>query len=118
MSAPRSRVAAIFALGVLIGCASTGDPENTSPESSTDSALPSSALHEDSKTPITCDEWPDLSEDIQLRLVSDALVKSGNAPATDATVSKVRKIVDAECEAVPHTVVYEVATRAATSEVD
>src|SRR5687768_13935471 len=108
-------LASMFALAFLTGCASNDEPGNTSPESS-DSALPNIALHEDSKTPITCDEWPGLSDDIQDELVSHALVKSGKAPATDAKVSKAREIVHAECEVVPQSVVYEVATRAAMSE--
>ena len=116
MKGPKLPVAGMFALAVLTGCASTDEPENTSPESSADSGLPNIALHEDSNTPITCDEWPDLSDDIQHGLVSHVLVKSGKAPATDAKVSKAREIVAAECEAVPQSVVYEVAMRAAMSE--
>ena len=116
MKAPAFPLASMFALAVLTGCASNDEPGNTSPESSADSGLPNIALHEDSNTPITCDEWPDLSDDIQHGLVSYALVKSGKAPATDAKVSKAREIVHAECEAVPQSVVYEVATRAAMSE--
>ena len=116
MKAPAFPLASIFALAVLTGCASNDEPGDTSPESSADSGLPSIALHEDSKTPITCDEWPDLSVGIQQGLVSYALEKSGKAPATDAKVSKAREIVHAECEVAPQSVVYEVAMRAAMSE--
>ncbi len=115
MNAPMLPVAATFALTVLTGCGSN-DEQGNAPSESSDSGLPSIALHQDSNTPITCDEWPELSDDIQHELVSHAIGESGKAPATDVKVSKARKIVDAECKVVPQSVAYEIATRAAMSE--
>lgn len=119
MKTPRSSlVAAMCAVAVLTACTSTDEP-GTEPKSSgsgSESDLPDIALHEDGKTPITCDEWADISGDIQHGLVVNALVKSGKAPATDAKVSRVRTVVDDECKVKPHLTAYEVAKTAALAE--
>ena len=119
MKAPRSSLVAVMcALVVLTACTSSDEPEtgSNSSGSGSESGLPNIALHEDGRTPITCDEWADLSDDIQHGLVFNALVKSGKAPATDAKVSRVRTVVDDECKVKPHLTAYEVAKTAALAE--
>ena len=95
------------------GCA--GDTPAKVPKQDSAPDLPNIALHEDGETPITCDEWPDLSDDVQHGLVSSALGDAGVVPATEAKVDIAREIVDAECEGEPHSVAYVVAMRAGMS---
>ncbi len=75
--------------------------------------IPGNAMRKDGKTPITCAEWPGLSDDRQQSLVFSALVQSLVVPVTDSKVSKVRQLVDSDCRDEPTTVAYLAAMRAA-----
>jgi len=75
--------------------------------------IPSNAMHKNGKTPITCAEWPGLSNDRQRSLVFSALVQSLVVPVTDSKVNKARKIVDSDCRNKPKSAAYLAAMRAA-----
>ena len=77
--------------------------------------IPNIALRKDGKTPITCAEWPGLSDGRQRDLVFSALVQSLVIPVTDAKVNEARKMVDTECKAAPRSAAYIVALGAAGS---
>ena len=77
--------------------------------------IPSIALRKDGKTPITCAEWPDLSDDRQRELVFSALVQSLVIPVTDAKVNEARKMVNTGCNSEPKSAAYVVALRAGRS---
>jgi hypothetical protein len=109
-------------LGTLAGCGGddpaaepSGKSSSANPSGQTEPDLPNIALQEDGETPILCQEWPELSDDIQHGMVFNALVKVGEAPATDAKVDKARKVVNEDCTSEPDSVAYVVALRAATS---
>ena len=72
-------------------------------------------MHKNGKTPITCSEWPGLSNDRQRSLVFSALVQSLVIPVTDSKVSKARQMVDSDCRKELKSVAYVVAMRAAES---
>jgi len=75
--------------------------------------IPSNAMRKNGKTPITCAEWPGLSNDRQRSLVFSALVQSLVVPVTDSKVNKARQMVDSDCRAKPKSAAYLVAMRAA-----
>ena len=103
--------------------ASAASPETASPPLSpfpnpADAAnpdIPNIALRKDGKTPITCAEWPGLSDGRQRDLIFSALVQSLVIPVTDGKVNKARQMVDTECQAAPRTAAYIVALGAAGS---
>ena len=77
--------------------------------------IPNIALRKDGKTPITCAEWPGLSDGRQRDLVFSALVQSLVIPVTDAKVNEARQMVDTECKTAPRTAAYIVALGVAGS---
>jgi hypothetical protein len=77
--------------------------------------IPNIALRKDGKTPITCAEWPGLSDGRQRDLVFSALVQSLVIPVTDTKVNEARQMVDTECRASPRSAAYIVALGAAGS---
>ena len=80
---------------------------------STSRDIPSNAMRKNGKTPITCAEWPGLSNDRQRSLVFSALVQSLVVPVTDSKVNKARRMVDSDCRNKPKSAAYLVAMRAA-----
>lgn len=140
-----SAVPAAALVVVLLGaCATTDEPdagESSSPDAATSSPkapadspeaatptpsafpdpaeakpdIPNIALRKDGKTPISCSEWPGLSDARQRDIVFSALVQSFVIPITDPKVNETRRTVDGDCKARPVAAAYMVALRAARS---
>ena len=96
----------------------TAPPNQDSFQNPADSAkpdIPNIALRQDGKTPITCAEWPGLSNDRQRDIVFSSLVQAVVVPVTDSKVNEARQVVDSDCKSEPKSAAYVVALRAAMS---
>lgn len=138
-----SALPAAALLVVLAGCSAADEPgetsESTSPEPTTSSPrapteppetsppiqnsfpdpadakpdIPNIALRKDGKTPLSCSEWPGLSDGRQRDIVFSALVQSFVIPITDPKVNETKQTVDVDCRSRLVAAAYMVALRAA-----